>query len=277
MTTIEDYGCQRGTCPSELELERRFLDELAPIERAAVDRAVASCEGCSARFGEFSAGFGAFGEVDASRMEARILTALGGAALPPALAQAADAIDPPETPAQTVRPGLWDRLTALLRHPGLQLGLGVAAAALIFFVARPPASPDTPGVRMKGSLSLVVHRDRAGAATQMMSGEPVGEGDQLRFEVTTGGAGHLMILGREASGAAYLVYPMSAGGRSAPHSAGRHALPGSVVLDASQGRERLFAIFCPEPFERGRVTLTGREAIVDQGCTVATFDLHKGK
>jgi len=186
MKTIEDYGCQRGTCPSELELERRFLDELAPIERAVVDRSVASCEGCRVRFGELSAGFGAFAEADASRMEAGILAALGGATLPPGLAQAADAIEASVAPAHTVNPGLWERFAALLRHPGLKLGLGVAAAAVIFFVARPPVSPDPPGVRMKGALSLVVHRDRAGAATQMMSGEPVGEGDQLRFEVTTG-------------------------------------------------------------------------------------------
>ena len=277
MKTIEDYGCKRGTCPSELEMEQRLLDELGPLERAALDRSVAACEGCRARFDALSAGFAAFPDLDADALQGRILAGLGETALPPAIAAAADALGANPAAAAVSTASLWDRLRGLFRQPGFQVSLGVAAAAVIFLIVKPDVSPDTPGVRMKGTLSMVVHRERDGVAAQIMSGEHVREGDRLRFEVTAAEPGHLMVLGREASGATYLVYPLAGGGRSVPQPAGRKALPGSVALDASQGRERLFTVWCPEAFERDAVKLSDRGAAAIDGCSVAIFEMNKAR
>jgi hypothetical protein len=125
-----------------------------------------------------------------------------------------------------------------------------AAAALLIALGR--GGDDGAGVgssvRTKGSPRVgffVKHgKDvRAGG-----DGQVVHPGDQLRFTATTGAAQHLAILSLDAARRASVYYPK--GNTSAPIGAVRgEVLDSSVELDETLGGERIWAVFCREPFE----------------------------
>jgi len=64
--------------------------------------------------------------------------------------------------------------------------------------------------------------------------------------VTPNGAPYLLIASIDSAGTASIYYPYH-GEQSGPVADARVELPGSIVLDATPGPERLFAIFTDEP------------------------------
>ncbi len=114
--------------------------------------------------------------------------------------------------------------------------VAVAAAAAILFV-RPPAEQPT-GVRTKGGMSLqaaVLDGDQL----QLFEGERLHPGSRLRLSVDDPRGGFVTVILEEASGGISVLYGPDELGRLGP---GTHRLPGSLELDGTLGRERLYVL-----------------------------------
>jgi hypothetical protein len=134
--------------------------------------------------------------------------------------------------------------------PWVLAALPAAAVAVLVprLVGRSAAGSD---LQIKGGAvrpALELFARRRGEAFAV--GEtPLRAGDELRFVVhAPPGLGQVMIVSVEAGGGANLYYPFG-GNQSAalPGTGGRAELPGSIVLDASAGPERVFALFSRAP------------------------------
>ena len=85
-------------------------------------------------------------------------------------------------------------------------------------------------------------------------------GDAIRFLVSTPRAGHLVILGLDAAGTVS-VY-VADGDEPHPVERGRkQAMPGSIVLDATPGAERLVALECDARFSVANAVDAGRRSL----------------
>ena len=141
--------------------------------------------------------------------------------------------------------------------PWVGLSLAAAAALAIGLVwSRPPSVQDRPEFISKGGFSFEVHVHDGEQSRQALPGETVHPGDRLGFRVRAKRAGHLLIVGVDATGEQYVCYPQSGGGKSAPLSAteAMNTLGEAIKLDKTLGEERLQAIFCETPFELSELT-----------------------
>src|SRR5262249_5329207 len=131
----------------------------------------------------------------------------------------------------------------LPRRAGLRWALvaGVAAAAGFALVAAPR------GERIKGSgLALHMFVQHEGQVRRGGPGEIVSAGDAVRFAVTLPERAHVAVLSLDPRGRASVYFPL--GARAEAVGAGSEvALPLATRLDAAQGTERLFALFCGAP------------------------------
>lgn len=159
------------------------------------------------------------------------------------------------------------------------IGLLVAAAAL--FAAVPllrPANGPSDGIRLRGDgLSLQVFRDAGEVSERLRDGDPIAPGDRLGFRVRNREAGHLLILGLDDAGGAYLCYPQGGGGNSVEvqPSPTPRTLPEAVRMDAQRGTERLFAVLCEDPFALDDVIERVSAGQLPQGCAVDGISLEK--
>lgn len=163
--------------------------------------------------------------------------------------------------------------------------LAVAAALLVFMRT---TGPDDDGIRYRGSgLELQVFRRASSGAIEVPYGSTVSPGDQLGFRVQDRLGGQLVIIGMDATGAAYPVYPAD-GGASLPLARSETPSPveAAIELDDKGSWERLVAIRCEQDFvatgalqalEQARVLDPERALppILD-GCAQADVMLRKG-
>jgi hypothetical protein len=132
------------------------------------------------------------------------------------------------------------------------LAIAVPAAAIALLVPRlalrPSAGPDlqVKGGAVQPALELFARR---GGEPFAVAGTALRAGDEVRFVVhAPPGLRQVMIVSVEAGGDANLYYPFGAHESAAlPGEAGRAELPGAIVLDASPGPERVFALFSRAP------------------------------
>lgn len=230
--------------PSEGALDAYVTGEASAAERAAVEAWAAARPEHQATLDLRRQGFSGLPGASPDAMRARISQAL-------------------ETePA----PARW---RALLR-PAM-LGW-LALAGLVWWLLGSTPSPVVPEtVYIKGGLTLEVFRARDDATESLISGDTVREGDRLRFAARGGNAaGHLLVIGAEASGTYFAYLP--ANGASMPAAAlhANGALPGAVVLDASAGDERAILLWCDAP-----LTLAEARIELPAGCQQTHFELHK--
>lgn len=121
------------------------------------------------------------------------------------------------------------------------IGIALAAGLALFIVPALLKPPD--GERVKGSdPELVVYRHREGRVEKVNDGDTLKAGDALRFEVVLPRPSHVVILG--VDGARTVTPYVPAAGVATVLSAGRHALPEAVKLDAVTGEERVVATVC---------------------------------
>lgn len=110
--------------------------------------------------------------------------------------------------------------------------------------ARDEAGPE---LAIKGDATWQVFANRGGRTFAVHDGTPLVAGDRIRFAVTPDGARYLLVASIDGAGAASIYFPYN-GTESAPLTPGeRVELPGSIVLDAAPGPERVFALFSDEP------------------------------
>jgi hypothetical protein len=154
----------------------------------------------------------------------------------------------------TLRPApAWRRWLPALVVPVL------AAAALVLWLGR-KAEPSQPDIGIKGDVTFQVFAKRGTEVLQLRDGTKLRAGDAIRFVAGAQSAQYLLIGSVDGSGKATLYYPYG-GPRSAAIGKMPAELPGSIVLDAAPGPERLFAIFSTQPIEGEEMT----RALTDLG------------
>lgn len=123
----------------------------------------------------------------------------------------------------------------------------LAAAALVLWLRKDPG-PTQPDIGIKGDVTFQVFAKRGNEVMQLRDGTKLRAGDAIRFVAGAQSARYLLIGSVDGSGKATLYYPYG-GPRSGEIGKVPAELPGSIVLDAAPGPERLFAIFSAQPIE----------------------------
>ena len=129
-----------------------------------------------------------------------------------------------------------------------------ALLVLVFGVLRREREPsdEAPMIQAKGGpgLSLVVRRNGRllGPNDAPAALRP---GDELRFVVlsTNPRAHRLLIASIDGSGRASVYFPFQGERSGAVERMGAWKVPGSVILDATPGPERIFALFSENPID----------------------------
>jgi hypothetical protein len=171
--------------------------------------------------------------------------------------------------------------------------MGAAVAAAFVVVVRPSPGPGVGAdERTKGGLALTVFVKRAGGAVETVTRDgTLRPGDEMRFSLATGRPGYAVVLGLDAAPSVtlYAPYAPTAGAAQAIKldSAGKTALPGSIVADETGGAERVVAVVCegatpPEALRaRAVAALTAaagdpaRVSSLGTGCLESGVLLHK--
>jgi len=142
----------------------------------------------------------------------------------------------------------------------LATALALAAAAIAIAVwprsADPVRSDRAGDLAIKGEASWQVFASRGGRVFAVHDGIELAPGDQIRFAVTPGAARYLLVASVDGLGTPTIYYPYD-GARSAeitgPIAGERVELPGSIMLDAAPGPERIYALLSATPLSAEEV------------------------
>ncbi len=264
---------RRAHCASRYQIERYLADELSEDESTAFRGHLAQCRRCRDLLAAFKADNAAFlddhpFDVFYERLEHRMAeTAIAsekatrdeGNSQP--LTREAPTAPSLERPAGRPKkgPAWWETIRRRLMPPYSPIPLGIAVAALAFFIVRPRLQNELgrnegvllpEGVRLRsGDIqpgSLEVYVLRGGRAGPAESGTVFREGDRLQFVVHPGSYRYLHLFSLDAEGRLTWFYPED-GGMSLPLGQGNEIfLPGSIELDDYVGLERIEAVFSRE-------------------------------
>jgi Domain of unknown function (DUF4384) len=127
--------------------------------------------------------------------------------------------------------------------------LAIAAGALLWL----QPSFESTAIRTKGSVSLDVVVQHAGAQRRLRDGDALAPGAQLAFSYALDRPRHLLLLGVDDAGQVTRYYPADPAHSIPLQATGRAQLPIGVELDARKGQERLYALFSIEPLDEGEV------------------------
>lgn len=144
-----------------------------------------------------------------------------------------------------------------LQHPRPRwpLLLIPAAAALLVMVVVPRPTrttvEDDGALIAKGQLSLAGFVARGDEVFPLSPGAVLKPGDRVRFVVDGVNASkpvYALVASVDGVGAVSVYFPFGADRSGVVEGGPRVELPGSVVLDAAPGPERVFAVFSETPF-----------------------------
>jgi hypothetical protein len=127
-------------------------------------------------------------------------------------------------------------------------GVAMACAAVVVatIVIRKPDGSET--TRRKGGASMaIVLRDDHGRLAPLATGDLARPGDAIRFQVTSPGRAHVVVLAFDRQQVSVYA-PQPGAGDSVPLEPGHTTtLDGSIVLDDTLGPERVIAVLCARP------------------------------
>jgi hypothetical protein len=156
-------------------------------------------------------------------------------------------------------PKLRARVEGVSRRPRWVWMLAPAAALVVALVVLPQrlfSGPESlpPEYGIKGGPLLRVYARKGERVEEAREGASLAPGDALRFVVEPAGLPYLLVVSLDGAGSVSVYYPYG-GARSQrlPQAVGPVELPGSIVLDAAPGPERVFALFSHAPLERADV------------------------
>ncbi|MDB4970659.1 MAG: hypothetical protein JWN44_6348 [Myxococcales bacterium] len=141
----------------------------------------------------------------------------------------------------------------------------LAAAATLLLLLMPRLREHLPE-RIKGGgngaalLLDVAVRHADGKVEALQPGGRVRPGDMVRFIVSTARPGHLVIMGLDTAGKV-TVYVADGEAPRAIDRGARQVMPGSIVLDATLGAERLVALECDLRFNLADAVDAGRRQL----------------
>lgn len=127
------------------------------------------------------------------------------------------------------------------------------AVLLIWLVQGPDAPTNEPALQIKGERTFQMFANHGGKIVPVRDATRLGPADQIRFIVGSRDLRFLLVASVDGAGKATVYYPFG-GERSGPVSKEPSELPGSIVLDAAPGPERVFALFSREPLDAVIVT-----------------------
>jgi hypothetical protein len=237
-----------SSCPSELDLDRYHQGEMGGGEAARIASHREGCASCRARLEQREAGFAAFGEVDPSRMVAKLHERLGGQDIPEPAARRAKEIMGvvPAGAGHERAPTFWGRFFNAARRPLLLAPVAVGVLLVTGVGLKLALEPDRGDDRLKGSMVLEVHK--MGANAPIKDGDVLKADDRIRFEVSIPESGEIMVVGEESTGSLFAYYPSGEEKRSRSIAGVHQILEGASELDASRGREWIHLVWCPRPF-----------------------------
>lgn len=158
----------------------------------------------------------------------------------------------------SLRPRPWWRSFAPLIVPVL-----AAAAILVWLARKPETTTVTDDIRAKGPATFQVYAKRGERVLALRDGSRLAPGDAIRFVAGSRVARFLLVGSVDGAGRASIYFPYR-GTQSGAIGGTPAELPGSIVLDAAPGPERLFAVFTTEPIEAAAVT-SALEALGKRG------------
>ncbi|MCY1022757.1 hypothetical protein [Pyxidicoccus sp. MSG2] len=211
---------------SQLDLEAHALRALSPAAASHVEAHLASCQPCADALATLQATH--------RRFESDVL--------PRTLPRVRERLE--ARPA--ARPWTW-----LLAPAALAVAASLAAVVLL----RPSGTVDDSRYGVKGGAVLRVYAKRGDGVSLVKDGVRLSAGDALRFTVVPAGLPYLLVVSVDGAGAVSVYHP-AGGTQSAPLPESGNApveLPGSLVLDAAPGPERIWALFSREPLRRADV------------------------
>jgi hypothetical protein len=148
----------------------------------------------------------------------------------------------------------------------LSVGIAVPALAGLMLLARPrtaittAAQDEGPDLAVKGGGGFLIAARRGQRVFRPSPHDPVRAGDQIRFVVRAPPLPFVLIASVDGAGRPNLYVPYEGAssvpvGGAAPDAAlaTSFELPGSIVLDATPGPERVFAIFSAAPLPAGPI------------------------
>jgi len=228
-------------CVSDLQLDAWFADELDPDLVGSLEAHIKACDRCRARRGSLA---------DA-RAEFLLRWPLA-----------------PAVPARVKRPRSW-------AWSGSAVSMLAAAAVVLLVLWK---DPEEAGTRTKGKDQIGFFVKHGEQVREGYADMEISRGDSLRFVHSTNEKRYLAVISRDAQGQCSTYFPSDAiavavgPGQNIP-------LPVSVELDETLGPEKIYAVFCGQPFavehylqqlRMGRATLEA-----DSGCTVRMMRLFK--
>jgi hypothetical protein len=153
-------------------------------------------------------------------------------------------------------------------------------AALMLLRPPPSPSPESPNVRLKGARLEVLFLRRGMTEPSVVTDETLlRPGDRLRFAFAAPRAGHLLILGRDGTGAVAAYYPTGAARSFPVRPEDPSTLPGAVALDEAPGPEEVYLVFSerPEEFAPLAEEVRAGRAPSCGGCTTLHRTLRKAR
>ncbi len=232
-------------CPSRFTLALWKVGDLPPEENESVEQHVELCSACRALVAEIQENRSAY-ESQGSEHLTKLLAQL-------------------EVENVDVSPRRRFPLKAIV-----PAACAVAAAAiaimLSFETPLPSSAPvdDSSAIQFKGTMSVDIVAKRMEHQFFVKRGAELKPNDAVRFVVTTASEGYLSIFSVMPSGEVSPFYPESDPARdSSPlriDRAGRHELPGSVILDDAIGDEYFVVVFSSRPFDREKIHHMAKKA-----------------
>lgn len=248
-------------CPSDLALDAMHVDECAAAESALLLKHIAGCSPCEARWELRQQGLAAFKALDRDAMIAKLhrLSA--------------------EVATETV-PSFWQQVKGIFTQPAV-FGTSMAMFAIVMMlVTKPEPGPilnieETSVIRTKG-VSFTVFKSTDESVEILANGSTVHPGDKLRFKISPREGIEVMVVGQEASGKLYMAFPLDGSEASRPSSVSDAGiLPGTISLDQSAGREKLYLISCEHPFGLSSIETGPDQINVPKKCSTTSFELNK--
>jgi hypothetical protein len=107
--------------------------------------------------------------------------------------------------------------------------------------------PEVADVVAKGGAQLTLFVRRGEDVRRLRDGDRLRAGDSVRFRINPGAASYVLIASLDGSGRSTTYVPPSGALSVAVKSGTWWEAPGSIILDATPGPERIFAIFSERP------------------------------